>query len=121
METDTAVETGIDVIYEKNLEVVNVQSNDECTIPNPSQSYPNDLDLTEENFILVCKKCMKSIKITEDGINTVEEKTREQSSNSEWFKHRNGRLTASKFGEISNRRITTPPDRLVRDLNKILV
>lgn len=59
---------------------------------------------------------MKSIKITEDGINTVEEKTRGQSSNSEWFKYRNGRLTASKFGEISNRRITTPPDRLVRDL-----
>ena len=59
---------------------------------------------------------MKSIKITEDGINTVEEKTRGQSTNSEWFKYRNGRLTASKFGEISNRRVTTPPDRLVRDL-----
>ena len=29
---------------------------------------------------------------------------------------RNGRLTASNFGEISNRRVTTPPDRLVRDL-----
>ena len=58
---------------------------------------------------------MKSIKITEDGINTIEEKTRGQSSNSEWFKYRNG-LTASKFGEISNRRITTPPGRLVRDL-----
>ena len=34
----------------------------------------------------------------------------------QWFKYRNGRLTASKFGKISNRRITTPPDRLVRDL-----
>ena len=116
METGMAVETGIAVIYEENLEVANVQSNDDFTIPNPSQSYPDDLDLTEENFILVCKECMKSIKITEDGINTVEEKTRGQSSNSEWFKYRNGRLTASKFGEISHRRITTPPDRLVRDL-----
>ena len=43
-------------------------------------------------------------------------KTRGQSSNSEWFKDRNGRLTASKFGEISNRRVATPPDRVVRDL-----
>ena len=86
------------------------------TIPNPSQSYPDDLDLTEENFILVCEECMKSIEITEDCINTVEEKTRGQSSNSEWFKYENGRLTASKFGKISNRRVTTPLDRLVRDL-----
>ena len=59
---------------------------------------------------------MKSIKITEDCINTVEEKKQGGISNSEWFKYRNGRLTASKFGEISNRRITTPPERLLRDL-----
>lgn len=60
---------------------------------------------------------MKSIKITEDGINTVEEKTRGQYSNSYWFKrYLNGRLTASKSGEITNRRVTTPPYRLVRDL-----
>ena len=111
-----AVQTGIAMINEKNLEVASVQSNDDFTIPNPSQSYPDDLDLTEENFTMVCKECMKSIKINEDGISTVEEKTRGQSSNSEWFKYRNGRLTASKFGEISNRRVTTPPDRLVRDL-----
>ena len=116
METCMAVQTGIAMINEENLEVASVQSNDDFTIPNPSQSYPDDLDLTEENFTMVCKECMKSIKINEDGISTVEEKTRGQSSNSEWFKYRNGRLTASKFGEISNRRVTTPPDRLVRDL-----
>ena len=74
METGMTVETGIAVIYDENLEVANVQRNDDFTIPNPSHSYPDDLDLTEEKFILVCKECMKSIKITEDGINTVEEK-----------------------------------------------
>ena len=46
----------------------------------------------------------------------VEERTRGQSSNPEWFKYRTGRITASKFGEINNRRSTTAPDRLVRDL-----
>ena len=115
------VQTDIAVINEENLEVASGQSNDDFTIPNPSQSYSDDLDLTEENFKIVCKECMKSIKITEDGINTVEEKTRGQSTNSEWFKYRNGRLTASKFGEISNRRVTTPPDRLVRALFKYKV
>ena len=72
-----AVQTGIAMINEENLEVSSAQtaqSNDDLTIPNPSQSYPDDLDLTEENFILVCKECMKSIKITKDGINNVEEK-----------------------------------------------
>ena len=49
---------------------------------------------------------MKTIKISEDGINTAEEKTRGPS----------GGLTASKFSEISNRRVTTPPNRLVRDV-----
>ena len=70
METGTAVQTGIAMINEENLEAASGQSNDDFTIPNPSQSYPDDLDLTEENFIMVCKECMKSIKITEDGINT---------------------------------------------------
>ena len=59
---------------------------------------------------------MKTIKITDDGINTVEGKTRGQSSNSDWFQYRRGRLTASKFGEISNRRVTSPPSRLVKDV-----
>jgi len=116
METGMAVQTGIAMINEENLEVADVQSNDDFTISNPSQSCPDDLDLIEENFILVCKECMKSIKLTEDGINTVEEKTRGQSSNSEWFKYKNGRLTASKCGKISNRRVSSPHDRLLRNL-----
>ena len=48
------------------------QSIGNFTIPNPTQCYPDDLDLAGENFIAVCKECMKTIKITKDGINTVE-------------------------------------------------
>lgn len=70
METGMAVETGIAMINEENLEVTSIQSDGDFTVPNPSQSYPDDLDLTEENFILVCRECMKCIKITEDGFNT---------------------------------------------------
>ena len=62
IETSMDVQTDIAVINEENLEVASVQSNDDFTIPNPSQSYSDDLDLTEENFIIVCKEeCMKSI------------------------------------------------------------
>ena len=118
-ETSMIVETETDeaMISEETLnDDPDFQSNSNFTIPDPTQCYPDDLDLTDENFIALCKEYMKTIKITEDGINTVEEKTRGQSSNSDWFQYRCGRLTASKFGEISNRRVTTPPDRLVRDV-----
>ena len=43
METGMAVQTGIAMINEENLEVASGQSNDDFTIPNPSQSYPDDL------------------------------------------------------------------------------
>ena len=118
-ETSMIVETETDeaMISEETLnDDPDFQSNSNFAIPNPTQCYPDDLDLTDENFIALCKEYMKTIKITEDGINTVEEKTRGQSRNSDWLQYRCGRLTASKFGEIRNRRVTTPPDRLVRNV-----
>ena len=118
-ETSMIVETETDeaMISEETLnDDPDFQSNSNFIIPNPTQCYPHDLDLTDENFIAVCKEYMKTIKITEDGINTAEEKTRGQSSNSNWFQYRCRRPTASKFGEISNRRVITPPDRLLRDV-----
>ena len=118
-ETSMIVETETDKAM-RSEETLNddpdFQSNGNFTIPNPTQCYPDDLGLADENFIAVCKECMKTIKITKDGVNTVEEKTRGQSSNSDWFQYRCGRLIAPKFGEISNRRVTTPPDRLVRNV-----
>ena len=56
------------------------------TIPTSSQRFPDDLDLTEESFTMVCKDLMNTFRITEDVVKTVEEKTRGQSCNSEWYK-----------------------------------
>ena len=74
-ETSMIVETETDeaMISEETLnDDPDFQSNGNFTIPNPTQCYPDDLDLADENFIAVCKECMKTIKITKDGINTVE-------------------------------------------------
>ena len=84
-ETSMIVETETDeaMISEETLnDDPDLQSNRNFTIPNPTQCHPDDLDLTDDNFVAVCKEYMKTIKIPEDGINTVEEKTRGQSSNS---------------------------------------
>ena len=62
-----------------------------------------------------CQNYLSQIKINSEAID-VEERTRGQSSNPEWFKYLTGRITASKFGEINNCRSTTAPDHLVRDL-----
>ena len=85
-ETSMIVETDEATISEKTLnDDPDFQSIGNFTIPNPTQCYPDDLVLTDENFIAICKEYMKTIKMTADGINTVEEKTRGQSSNSDWF------------------------------------
>ena len=84
-ETSMIVETETDeamISAETLNDDPDFQSNSNFTIPNPTQCHPDDLDLTDDNFIAVCKEYMKTIKIPEDGINTVEEKTRGQSSNS---------------------------------------
>ncbi|XP_015754509.1 PREDICTED: uncharacterized protein LOC107334120 [Acropora digitifera] len=75
------------------------------------QVISDECDLTNPRFKEECQNFLSLIKI-----NYVEERTRAQSSNPEWFKYRTGRITASKFGEINNRRSATAPDRLVRDL-----
>ena len=49
-------------------------------------------------------------------ISEIEIQTRGLSENTQCFKYRCARVTASKFGEIKNRRSTTAPDRLICDI-----
>ena len=85
-------------------------------IPYKGQVISDEFDLTNPMFREECQNFLSQIKINNSEAIDVEERTRGQSSNPEWFKYRTGRITASKFGEINNRRSTTAPDRLVRDL-----
>ncbi|XP_044179011.1 uncharacterized protein LOC114971244 [Acropora millepora] len=80
------------------------------------QVISDECDLSNPRFKEECQDFLSQIKINYSEAIDVEERTRGQSSNPEWFKYRTGRITASKFGEINNRRSTTAPDRLVRDL-----
>ena len=38
------------------------QSNSNVTMPNPTRCHPDDLDLTDDNFIAVCKEYIKPSK-----------------------------------------------------------
>ena len=85
-------------------------------IPYKGQVISDEFDLTNPMFREECQNFLSQIKINISEAIDVEERTRRQSSNPEWFKYTTRRLTASKFAEINNCRSTPAPDRLVRDL-----
>ena len=85
-------------------------------IPFKVQVISDEFDLTNPKFREECQNFLSQIKINISEAIDVEERTRGQSSNPEWFKYRTRRITASKFAEINNCRLTPAPDRLVRDL-----
>lgn len=53
---------------------------------------------------------------SDEQIQLIELETRGQTTNSKWFEFRCGKVTASTFGEINNRKSSTPPDRLIREI-----
>lgn len=59
---------------------------------------------------------MGSLSITDKEISEIEKQRRGQTNNEKWFQYRSGRVTASKFGEVQNRRPSAPPDRLTCDI-----
>ena len=79
------------------------------------ESFSDDYNLNEGNFRKVCTDFVGKLNITETEISEIEIQTRGQSENTQCFKYRCARVTASKFGEIKNRRSTTAPDRLLHD------
>ena len=85
-------------------------------IPYKGQVISDEFDLTNPMFREECQNVLSQIKINISEAIDVEERTRGQSSNPEWFQYRTRRITASKFAEINNCRSTPAPDRLVRDL-----
>ena len=87
-----------------------------CKIPYKEQVVSDEFDLTNPTFTEKCREYLSQIKMTSSEVEVLEKMTRGQSTNPEWFKYRSRRITASKYGEVNNRRATTTPDRLVRDL-----
>ena len=82
-------------------------------IPYKGQVISDEFDLTNPKFR---EECHNFLSQNQHFRGYVEERTRGQSSNPEWFKYRTRRITASKFAEINNCRSTPAPGRLVRDL-----
>ena len=80
--------------------------------------YSDDYDINKENdFRKVCTDFVGKLSIPENEISEIEIQTRGQSENTQWFKYRCARVTASKFGEIKNRRSTSTIQKVKHPIN----
>ena len=86
------------------------------TFPMPlMQFFKEKLTSTAENDLsTITKHLYFSLILTADECLVIEKVTRSQRESEEWFKHREGRLTASSFHSILTLRKQTNPENLVQ-------
>ena len=88
-----------------------------CT---PVQNAPSLLEKmkrsVEENPSIILEELVKSIVFSKDEIILIENITQGQANNPQWFAHRKGMITASKFYEATHMLATTKPDRFVKNI-----
>ena len=87
-----------------------------------SDSFSNDYgpdaaqpDLPQE-LQRLCLEYKRSLYVSSSERGRIEEATRDQAAEALWFEQRKCRLTASNFGVVARRRLTTPVAKLVRNL-----
>ena len=64
----------------------------------------------------MCKTAFGNIKITADQAKKLREMTQEQSKSKLWFRHRAGRVTASKFKAAAHTNATQPSPSLIKEI-----
>ena len=63
-----------------------------------------------------CQSAFEALSITAEEADYIEHSTRLQARSSLWFEHRAGRLTASKFAQISHTRVESPSLSLLKSV-----
>ena len=75
------------------------------------------LVMGEEELKAACEDVFTNkIVVTQEEANYLEESTRLQSQSLLWFKHRTGRITASKFLAVKRASLSPPPASLVKQI-----
>ena len=75
-----------------------------------------DLDMEEDDFRKAAEIFRKNQQVDREKRHEIEKMTRGQHTNELWFIERRHRLTASKFGKVCKRRLTTKSTKLVAAL-----
>ena len=90
-----------------------------CKLPPTLTSLekPKYAGMTEEELKAACREVFATgIVVTREEAAYLEESTRLQSQSLLWFKHRTGRITASKFLAFKRASLCSPPSSLVKQV-----
>ena len=71
-------------------------------------------DLPYHELLTECIKVYDSIAVTHQQATSLEKITRKQSNSKVWFRHRAGRITASRFKAASSTNIALPSQSLIK-------
>lgn len=78
--------------------------------------YRDSLDLSSPACMENFNSYFSNLKISESESATILQMTVGQTENPDWFKAREGRITASQFGNVCRRKQSTPPEGLLNVL-----
>ncbi|XP_070549026.1 uncharacterized protein [Ptychodera flava] len=101
----------------QEINCTNNTTNHKLLTENKDDDIPDNADLSSSFFVdkfVNFKESMKSMTTAE--VKIIQQHTKGQSKNPQWFEYRAGRVTASKFGRIKKMRESTPPDNLVKEI-----
>ena len=71
-------------------------------------------DLPYHELMTECVKVYDSISVTEQQATSLEKLTRKQSNSKIWFRHRAGRITASRFKAAASTNVALPSQSLIK-------
>lgn len=78
--------------------------------------YRDTVDICDKSTSESFDNYYNSLKISAADCATIECLTRDQSDSLQWKTAREERITASNFGSVARRKVTTPPDSLLKDV-----
>ena len=82
----------------------------------PSYAFSDTQNLSSPVCQTVFREFVNDLTISDDEITRVNNVTRGQSNNRNWKIVRSYLITASNFGMVCRRKVTTPPDNLIKQM-----
>ena len=78
--------------------------------------YHDKKDISSADAKSVFEKYFDDMSVSDEQSRKIESESRGQSNSKVWSTQRQGRITSSNFSSVVNRKETTPPDNLVKQL-----
>ena len=120
---DDALLPAAEVVCESEPLSCNAEYSKQVTLAQQKLSNLVDIEYISDDFIVsqqkldnTYQKVVAGLKLGREERDSLEQRTRGQSTNVDWHAEHCGRITASMVHRVITRRANTPPDKLVHDI-----